>query len=81
MKLDARSAVFGLVLGCLLMFALGAARPVDPTPRYQLALAKGYEPHVIDQRTGSIWFVSGRRPRPASRKDDIALSTGRSDRV
>ena len=63
MRLDAKSIVFGLILGCLLMVVLGAARPIDPTPRYQMALAPGYEPHVIDQRTGSVWFIKSCNPR------------------
>ena len=61
MKLDAKSIVFGLILGCLLMFALGAARPVDLTPRYQIAIASDWDPFVIDQKTGSVWIIKDNR--------------------
>jgi len=55
MKLDAKSIVFGLILGCLLMVALGAVRAPTPSPRYQLALAPNTDPLVIDQWTANIY--------------------------
>jgi hypothetical protein len=54
MKIDLKSALFGLVLGVLAMFAIGATNGAGDSGRYRLAGGPSYA-LIIDSQTGKVW--------------------------
>ena len=67
LKLDLKSIVAGLVLGVVVMCAVGAGTPKTDTGRYRLA---GSTPYflLVDSVTGQVWagnFQSGLKPTDA----------------
>jgi hypothetical protein len=58
MKIDLKSALFGLLVGAAAMFTLGDAESSADNGRYQLAVSSGQTGKIsiiLDTRTGQAW--------------------------
>jgi hypothetical protein len=62
-KIDLKSALGGLIVGVLAMFALGAATsPNDEVGRYQIQTCPGNPTGyavLLDTATGKVWMANG----------------------
>ena len=57
-KIDLKSALFGLLAGVVVMFCIGAATPSNPVGKYQVVGAPGRSGGLfvlIDTQTGQAW--------------------------
>ena len=54
MKIDLKSAVCGLAVGVLAMFAIGATEQSNGPGRYSVAIGSNHD-LVIDTQTGRVW--------------------------
>ena len=57
-QIDLKSALLGITVGVLGMFALGAGTSSNPTGKYQIAAAaapNGVVFSVVDTQTGEVW--------------------------
>jgi hypothetical protein len=55
-QIDIKSALFGIVVGVLAMFAIGAGTSSNEVGRYQISSA-GERSVMIDTITGKAWAV------------------------
>ncbi len=76
--IDIKSALPGMAVGVLALFALGAGMDANPVRRYQIA---GTSEHalIVDTKTGKVW--RGHFPPGAGNTDGDFLKVKLSDRV
>jgi hypothetical protein len=54
-QIDPKSALFGLVVGVLAVFAIGAGSPSEEIGRYQISAAAQSSAFIVDTKTGQAW--------------------------
>ena len=57
-QIDIKSALFGIVVGVLVMFAIGAGTSSNPVGKYKIeasATPYGLASFVVDTQTGEVW--------------------------
>ena len=57
-QIDIKSTLFGIVVGVLAMFAIGAGTSSNPAGKYQIVASItpiGLASLVIDTQTGEVW--------------------------
>jgi hypothetical protein len=63
-QIDIKSALLGLAIGIITMFAIGAGTSSNPAGKYQIAAASapnGAFFAVVDTQTGEVWGVDSTR--------------------
>jgi len=68
-QIDLKSALCGLVVGVLAMFAIGAADSSNPAGKYQVTTGSGFVV-IIDTSTGQAWGANLAAPIPGFQKVD-----------
>lgn len=63
MKIDLKSAVVGLLVGVVAVFAMGAGEPGSTIGKYQIAGGSGFFV-IVDTETGKSWAANLASPVP-----------------
>jgi hypothetical protein len=54
-SIDIKSALAGLVVGVLAVFAIGAGGPSDHVGRYRVSIGPAGNAMLVDTTTGKVW--------------------------
>jgi hypothetical protein len=69
-QIDIRSTLFGIIVGVLVMFAMGAGTSPNEVGRYRVSVGQGFMV-IVDTKTGETWG----RPTTTEGEDNDKLGT------